>query len=1218
MAKPKPTFFARYAILILVIVFFLVPFALRGARMAIQGMKNDVKDWLPKEFAETRDLDDFRKYFLSEQFVLVSWDGCHGDETDERFRLFVAKLTPEVAPSVRKAQAEAAAAQQSAEGGAAPVETSAAETAAESDEKIITNPTRYIHRGDEFIGDQLGLYATSDYYENWGQRGEKWLKGRKPTRGESNEEAWYYITPDGDLFQWDGVDAPLAALGRLINRSLGNKEVNGTLVHSFGPSDGAWYHADPRRLRAQLFKTITTGPDVLASLTRDGGELGGSEENEAEAIRRLSGNLFGPPDPETGKRTTCIMLTLTDAARRNLHLVLGRGMLGKPRGILYEIAGETNIPRDELRMGGPPVDNVAIDEEGSITLVRLIGLSAALGIFLSLLCFRSITATIMIFFVGGISAVMSLAFVWWSGSSIDAIMMSMPSLVYVLGLSGAAHIINYYREALDKHGPVGAPESAISHGWRPAVLCNVTTAIGLATLVSSELVPIRKFGLYSAIGVLATLIILFTYLPAALQIWPQKPTPKRDPREEEDSWLSKLLHNFWGSVANWIIGHHALVSTVCVLLIVAVGFGLTRMKTSVNLLRMFQQDSKIIRDYEWLEANLGQLVPMEIVVRVPKASQRPSNAELSKLADEMSAEGTSEARQAEIRQQLKDTAFQMPFLERMELAARIQRLAEQEFGPEGRDKIGRAISAATFVRPLPAAGGSTSDHLTRASTSGRLEAHRDQFLHSDYLRVEEGDGTELWRISLRVGATKGVDYGEFVSDLKQTVEPVLAAQQAREQVLRRMAEKTAAAAPARGRRTAVGGKVLIVGVPADVIAAHARPAAKDEAEGESTAIESNSKTPAATAVVPAAQVAAADESPIDQERIFAETLVDLLTISRLKVSAHAAGEPLAADFAEQAAGYDCIVVVGDSPHYALADLRKASPLVIDARQHAYVPHSQQLTAYEADRHTVSAVYTGVVPIVYKAQRMLLDSLVQSTFWSVITITPLLMFIARSVWAGLVAMLPNVLPVLMVFGGMGWLDIDVDVGSMMTASIALGVAVDDTIHYLNWFRKELDDLGDRKLAIVAAYRHCATPTVQAATISGLGLSIFALSTFTPTQRFGILMLVILWLGAVAELIFFPALLAGPLGRVFKPRKKTGPAADGHGTEATSGPPQLHVVRDEDLAEEADDELAVPGKGTAAVGNGAPHGEALDDSGSVVPTPHAREHRIRRDGSHRQRG
>jgi hypothetical protein len=136
--------------------------------------------------------------------------------------------------------------------------------------------------------------------------------------------------------------------------------------------------------------------------------------------------------------------------------------------------------------------------------------------------------------------------------------------------------------------------------------------------------------------------------------------------------------------------------------------------------------------------------------------------------------------------------------------------------------------------------------------------------------------------------------------------------------------------------------------------------------------------------------------------------------------------------------------------------------------------------------------------------------------------------------------------------------------MMTASIALGVAVDDTIHYLNWYREELDRLKDRKLAILAAYKHCATPTFQAAIISGLGLSVFALSTFTPTQRFGYLMLVILWLGVVAELIFFPALLAGPLGLVFKPRKRK--AAEGS-TESLVLHTPLGEVADAPLAAEA---------------------------------------------------
>src|SRR5688572_4952357 len=96
-------------------------------------------------------------------------------------------------------------------------------------------------------------------------------------------------------------------------------------------------------------------------------------------------------------------------------------------GQLYELAAECGISPAKLHLGGPPVDNVAIDEEGSITLVNLVSISVVLGLVLAYLCFRSIPATIIVFFVGGIAAVWSVAVVGWSGSGVDAVLMSMPS-----------------------------------------------------------------------------------------------------------------------------------------------------------------------------------------------------------------------------------------------------------------------------------------------------------------------------------------------------------------------------------------------------------------------------------------------------------------------------------------------------------------------------------------------------------------------------------------------------------------------------------------------------------------------------------------------------------------------------------------------------------------------------------------------------------------------
>tara|TARA_B100001964_G_C14107071_1_gene542059 strand:- start:470 stop:1081 length:612 start_codon:yes stop_codon:yes gene_type:complete len=154
-----------------------------------------------------------------------------------------------------------------------------------------------------------------------------------------------------------------------------------------------------------------------------------------------------------------------------------------------------------------------------------------------------------------------------------------------------------------------------------------------------------------------------------------------------------------------------------------------------------------------------------------------------------------------------------------------------------------------------------------------------------------------------------------------------------------------------------------------------------------------------------------------------------------------------------------------------------------------------------------------------------------------------MAILRSPTAGLLSMIPNVFPIVVIFGFMGWAGMLVDIGTMMTASVAMGVAVDDTVHFLTWFRRGILSGLDRRGAVRLAYERCATAMIETTVIGGLGLGVFALSTFTPTQRFGYLMMFLLSAALVGDLIFLPALLTGPLGRLFagrlerKAKKKT---------------------------------------------------------------------------------
>ncbi|QDU78119.1 putative efflux pump membrane transporter TtgB [Bremerella volcania] len=1060
MQMRRPTFFERYALFILMAIFFLVPFALRGARLSLEQMRNDVKDWLPSDFAETSELDWFRDHFLGEQFVLISWEGCTAD--DQRLDYLARLLVPPPLTEEDK------------------------------------NKVPIDHRLPDFIGDELGLYYPGDDHQGWAGQNEKWFLG--------NDATWYYLLENGELYKWNGQSTVIGALSRAAERVFtGGNSADGDYVKKVHEE----YYKKPKLLQARLFKSVTTGPDVLAQLAAPGGTLVRDddpspkdlEEAREKALSRLTGTLFGPDGEQT-----CLIVTLTDAGKVDLRRTMGHGVLGRPLGQLEELAIQAGVPLEELRLGGPPVDNVSIDEEGERTLARLVSFSVIIGLGLSYMCLRSIKLTIMVFFVGGISAVTSLSliywtagrFIWWLDPTTDAVIMSMPAVVYVLGLSGAIHIVNYYKDVVNESGTLrNAPELTIAHGWYPCTIAAVTTAVGLGSLATSSITPIHKFGIFSAMGVLATLLLLFTYLPAALQMWPPNAAKKKgESKPIEPSAAGQWIRGIGDRIGDFIIAHNIKVALGCLAIFLFFAFGLQYLKTSVQLLKMFDDDARIIQDYAWLEDNLGKLVPMELVVRVEPEMLYYDEADPEKALNPLALKNENKV----------DPKFQYKFLERMEMAQRVANVVEEYLGPDGAELVGPPMSALTFAPELPDAGNSTASLSERYAYSKQLEASFNEFVKSDYLRVDKKNGAELWRVSLRLGALENIDYGNFVNDLKQVTEPIMDAYQARDRILAQIDKD-------RDGAGYVNAKVALLGVNYE--------AAKEAAAGKS---EHHDRY-----------------GHLDATKVFSETLRDLLVNARIKLLDHDPNvhsqERLDYILNNNRGHADYVVLVEPNAIYDMGAISDNANIkgTFDVTAHEYTG-KEIPRMYSDDRPPVSLVYTGVVPVVYKAARTLLTNLIESTVWAFALIALVMMLVLKSFRAGLISMLPNVFPICIVFGFMSWTGIEVDIGTMMTASVAMGVAVDDTVHFLTWFRWGLDEGYTRSHAIKEAYNRCAMAMFQTTIIGGLGLAVFAFSTFTPTQRFGYLMVSLLAVALIGDLVFLPALLAGPLGRVFRPDRK----------------------------------------------------------------------------------
>ncbi|MBX3027436.1 MMPL family transporter [bacterium] len=148
----------------------------------------------------------------------------------------------------------------------------------------------------------------------------------------------------------------------------------------------------------------------------------------------------------------------------------------------------------------------------------------------------------------------------------------------------------------------------------------------------------------------------------------------------------------------------------------------------------------------------------------------------------------------------------------------------------------------------------------------------------------------------------------------------------------------------------------------------------------------------------------------------------------------------------------------------------------------------------------------------------------TALWQVLAVLLLIMsLIFLSVRAGLLSLVPNVAPIIVLFGLMGWTGIPLDISTSMIAVIAIGIAVGDTIHYFSALNVRLRATGDRERAILDVARRVGTPIVYSALALTAGFAITCLSNFQPIRHFGLLASATVAIGLLAELLITPALL-----------------------------------------------------------------------------------------------
>lgn len=181
--------------------------------------------------------------------------------------------------------------------------------------------------------------------------------------------------------------------------------------------------------------------------------------------------------------------------------------------------------------------------------------------------------------------------------------------------------------------------------------------------------------------------------------------------------------------------------------------------------------------------------------------------------------------------------------------------------------------------------------------------------------------------------------------------------------------------------------------------------------------------------------------------------------------------------------------------------------------------------------------TGAVAQIVHLSRGLVTAMVRGLGVSLVVMAILCVVLFRSLRLALVAFLPNAFPLLAVFGAMGLMKIPISSGSAMVATVALGIALNDTIHFVLHYRGLTRDEGETiSLAIDDTLRHIGRPIVLTSLVHLAGFSIFWLpdallaptgvqlvSGFLPLYHFGLLGCVAMIAALIGDLVLLPSLL-----------------------------------------------------------------------------------------------
>lgn len=796
--------------------------------------------------------------------------------------------------------------------------------------------------------------------------------------------------------------------------------------------------------------------------------------NEAKAALKNADSSISAADSETLKRNLQDAKAAVKAAKSDLRnsppdSTRLQTILDEVRKITEEECAGHSL---KYKLFGEPVISENARSYMLSDLMRLIPLVGIVVLISLYFSFKTLDGTLLPLLTVFMSAAMTCGIMGILGITFTLVSSVIPVALIAVGSAYGIHVLTHYYVALDcvegemtKELYEDAIFSGLEEVFLAVMLAGLTTVVGFISLVTSPIGPLHSFSIFAALGVLFSLLLSVTFIPAVLLVRPYKTRGKKarleHMTEKVKAKLEKTLKRRGGKSINeasgdtlyriykFFCGTVARLAVTSVIIIVLSVWGLRYLKIDTSLISYFPKDSKMRQDIEYVDNAFAGTNSIFFLIS-GKERGSITNPELLEAVDNM-----------------------------------------QSYLQNKYEGIGKIVSLTTFIKrinqvwhvpgssqSLAAASQNDSDSYAIGEFSSFGDDSFSSFGDESFSSFgDETDGADNGTSEADVSATSS----ESFTDPNIIYSARLAETMTTEQMLDWLSQAYIAA----------GGKYATVEKVVDYLMKQ---------------INYNGS--------------AYYEIPYDPSKYPVATRQELSGVVNgyLTLLSGSLGRFIDDDLSPSTMRVTC-------------QLRNHSTeisgeIINDVKKYA--------AEHFPEGYTIEL--TGSGEMEYTMSDMIVTSQFTSLIVSIASVFIIITVSFKSVKAGLLGAIPLIFAILINYMIMGFAGINLDFITSIIASLAVGVGIDYTIHFLSTYKEERSKTDDLIRVTRQTFRKSGHGIVTNALAVGLGFLVLALSKFIVLRYIGILVAIVMFTSSFLAMTIIPGILNASDPKFIRPKEE----------------------------------------------------------------------------------